>query len=104
MTGTSFFYLHTDQWRYESFGADELASPLGRGLFRGRAFADTLAQASRMGWTPSHPAFDRNPLDLADQAAAAGKRVNDYVVDELKAEPAALRRRGPGQPGATSPG
>jgi nitrate reductase alpha subunit len=41
MTGTSFFYLHSDQWRYESFGADELASPLGRGLFTGRAFADT---------------------------------------------------------------
>ena len=40
MTGTSFFYLHTDQWRYESFGADELASPLGRGLFGGQAFAD----------------------------------------------------------------
>jgi nitrate reductase alpha subunit len=85
MTGTSFFYLHTDQWRYESFGAAELASPLGRGLFRGRAFADTLAQASRMGWTPSHPAFDRNPLDLADDAARAGQSVSDYVVAELKA-------------------
>ena len=75
----------SDQWRYESFGAGELSSPLGRGLFTGRAFADTLAQASRMGWTPSHPAFDRNPLDLADEAAAAGKPVNDYVVDELTA-------------------
>ncbi|MDN5920324.1 MAG: nitrate reductase subunit alpha, partial [Pseudonocardia sp.] len=85
MTGTSFFYLHTDQWRYESFGADELASPLGRGLFRGRAFADTLAQASRMGWTPSHPAFDRNPLDLADDAARAGTSVQDHVVGELQA-------------------
>jgi nitrate reductase / nitrite oxidoreductase, alpha subunit len=85
MTGTSFFYLHSDQWRYESFGAAELASPLGRGLFTGRAFADALAQASRMGWTPSHPAFDRNPLDLAGEAAAAGKPVNDYVVDELTA-------------------
>jgi nitrate reductase / nitrite oxidoreductase, alpha subunit len=85
MTGTSFFYLHSDQWRYESFGAGELSSPLGRGLFTGRAFADALAQASRMGWTPSHPAFDRNPLDLAGEAAAAGKPVNDYVVDELTA-------------------
>jgi nitrate reductase alpha subunit len=85
MTGTSFFYLHSDQWRYESFGAGELASPLGRGLFTGRAFADVLAQASRMGWTPSHPAFDRNPLDLAGEAAAAGIPVNDYVVDELTA-------------------
>jgi nitrate reductase / nitrite oxidoreductase, alpha subunit len=85
MTGTSFFYLHSDQWRYESFGAGEMASPLGRGLFTGRAFADALAQASRLGWTPSHPAFDRNPLDLADEAAAAGKSVNDHVTGELTA-------------------
>ncbi len=85
MTGTSFFYLHTDQWRYENFGAAELSSPLGRGLFADRTFADCLAQASRLGWTPSHPAFDRNPLDLADEAVSAGKSVPDYVVDELKA-------------------
>ena len=38
-----------------------------------------------MGWTPSHPAFDRNPLDLADEAARAGQSVSDYVVGELKA-------------------
>jgi nitrate reductase alpha subunit len=85
MTGTSFFYLHSDQWRYESFGAGELASPLGQGLLHGRTFADCLAQASRLGWTPSHPAFDRNPLDLADEAARAGKPVADHVVEELKA-------------------
>ncbi|MGH3543442.1 MAG: molybdopterin-dependent oxidoreductase, partial [Mycobacterium sp.] len=86
MTGTSFFYLHTDQWRYEQFGADELSSPLGRGLFRGRTMADAMAQSSRLGWAPSYPTFDRNPLDLADAAAAAGKPVADYVVDELKAD------------------
>jgi nitrate reductase alpha subunit len=85
MTGTSFFYTHTDQWRYESVGADELASPLGRGLFRGRTFMDCLAQASRLGWTPSHPAFDRNPLDLAEEAAVAGRPISEYVVDELRA-------------------
>ncbi|WP_414713731.1 nitrate reductase subunit alpha [Segeticoccus sp.] len=85
MTGTSFFYLHTDQWRYEKFGAGELASPLGRGTFRGRAFADCLAQASRMGWTPSHPTFNRNPLDLCDEAVAAGRSVPDHIVEELKA-------------------
>ena len=27
MTGTSFFYLHTDQWRYENFDAAELRQP-----------------------------------------------------------------------------
>jgi nitrate reductase / nitrite oxidoreductase, alpha subunit len=85
MTGTSYFYLHSDQWRYESFNAEQLASPLGRGLFKDRTFADCLAQAGRLGWTPSHPAFNRNPLDLADEAAAAGKPVPDYIVEELKA-------------------
>ncbi|HZC41012.1 MAG TPA: nitrate reductase subunit alpha [Streptosporangiaceae bacterium] len=85
MTGTSFFYLHAGQWRYEAFGPAELASPLGRGMFEGRTFADCLAQASRLGWTPSHPAFGRNPLDLADEAAAAGQPVPGYVVGELQA-------------------
>ncbi|WP_163756482.1 nitrate reductase subunit alpha [Mycobacterium botniense] len=84
MTGTSFFYLHTDQWRYEQFGADELATPLGRGLFRGKAIVDALAQATRLGWTPSYPTFDRNPLDIGDAARQAGKSVADYVVDELR--------------------
>jgi nitrate reductase / nitrite oxidoreductase, alpha subunit len=84
MAGTSFWYLHTDQWRYEGFGPQEMASPLGRGLFAGRAFADCLAQASRLGWTPSHPAFGRNPLDLADEASAAGRLAADHVVDELR--------------------
>jgi nitrate reductase alpha subunit len=85
MTGTSYFYLHSDQWRYESFDAGELASPLGASSFAGRTFVDCLARASRLGWQPSHPAFDRNPLDLAEDAARAGKPVADHVVDELQA-------------------
>ena len=84
MTGTSFFYLHSGQWRYEAFGPGELASPLGRGLFGGRTFADCLAQASRLGWTPSHPAFSRNPLDLCDEARRASVSVPDYIVQELR--------------------
>ncbi|HET7173313.1 MAG TPA: nitrate reductase subunit alpha [Nocardioidaceae bacterium] len=85
MTGTSYFYTHTDQWRYERFGAAELASPLGQGRFAGRSFVDCLALATRLGWQPSHPAFDRNPLDLADEAAAAGRSVEEHVVAELRA-------------------
>ncbi|GAB2921879.1 nitrate reductase subunit alpha [Micromonospora polyrhachis] len=85
MTGTSFWYVHTDQWRYEHFGPGELSSPLGRGLFAGRTFIDCLAQASRLGWAPSQPAFDRNSLDLADEAARAGTPVPEYVVQELQA-------------------
>jgi nitrate reductase alpha subunit len=83
MTGTSFFYLHTDQWRYEQFGPSELASPLGRGLFTGRTFADCVAQAARQGWTPSHPGFDRNPLDLFQEDERAGVPLTDYVRAQL---------------------
>ncbi|MFF4989586.1 nitrate reductase subunit alpha [Streptosporangium saharense] len=82
---TPYWYLHTDQWRYERVPADELASPLGTGRFAGMTFADTVAAAQRMGWSPGHPAFDRNPLDLTDEAAAAGRTVQEHVVAELKA-------------------
>jgi nitrate reductase alpha subunit len=84
MTGTSFFYTHTGQWRYEKFGPAELASPLGRGLFTGKTFADCLAQASRLGWTPSHPAFNRNPLDLCDESERLGVAVQDHIVSQLR--------------------
>ncbi|MEJ7705122.1 MAG: hypothetical protein WKF47_16395 [Geodermatophilaceae bacterium] len=58
-----------------------------------------IAQSARMGWMPSYPTFDRNPLDLGDDAAAAGEPVGEYVVDQLKSGELRLRRRGPGRPG-----
>jgi nitrate reductase alpha subunit len=33
--------------------------------------ADTIAQSARLGWMPFYPQFDRNPLEVADEAAAA---------------------------------
>ncbi len=85
MAGTAYWYLATDQWRYDGFGADELATPLGRGLFKGKALADTLAQSARLGWLPSYPTFDRNPLDLVTEAEAAGQEPSAHVVEQLKA-------------------
>ncbi|WP_033669796.1 nitrate reductase subunit alpha [Salinispora pacifica] len=82
---TPFWYLHTDQWRYERVPVDELSSPLGTGRFAGMAFADTVAAAQRMGWSPGHPSFNRNPLDLTDEAAVAGVTVQEHIVAELKA-------------------
>ncbi|MFI9507822.1 nitrate reductase subunit alpha [Nocardia sp. NPDC052566] len=85
MQGTVFWYLTNDQWRYDPFTAETFASPLGRGKFANRTAADNIALASRLGWMPSYPTFDRNPLDLADEAAAAGKEAPNHIVDELKA-------------------
>ncbi|MDV6014228.1 nitrate reductase subunit alpha [Haloechinothrix sp. LS1_15] len=84
MAGTAFWYLATDQWRYESFGAGELASPLGSGSLAGASFADCNATAARLGWLPSHPTFNRNPLDLADEARVAGRSVAEHIVDQLR--------------------
>lgn len=69
--GTSFYYTAVDQWRYERIRPEELASPVGSGRFRGVHTLDAYVRAVRMGWLPSAPAFDRNPLDLADAAQKA---------------------------------
>ncbi|MFZ0323057.1 MAG: nitrate reductase subunit alpha, partial [Actinomycetes bacterium] len=84
MAGTAFWYLATDQWRYDAFRADQVAARTGTGMFEGKAMADTLAQAVRLGWTPSYPTFDTNPLDLADEAQALGVPAAQHVVDQLR--------------------
>ncbi len=83
---TPFWYLATDQWRYESFGAEEFTSPAGNGALGDRHTADCHALAARLGWLPSYPTFNRNPLDLADEAKQAGVEPAEHVVSELEAD------------------
>ncbi|MUL41519.1 nitrate reductase subunit alpha [Streptomonospora sp. PA3] len=85
MVQTAYWYLHTDQFRYDAFGADTLAAADGRGALSGKSTADVIAQSARLGWMPSYPTFDRNPLHLADDAEKAGLPVSEYVPRELKA-------------------
>jgi nitrate reductase alpha subunit len=85
MISTAYWYLHTDQWRYDGYGAGALASPLGTGAFAGLHTADLLAKSARMGWMPTMPTFDRNPLDVADEALAADPdNPAQAVVDALR--------------------
>ena len=84
MIQTAYWYLHSDQYRYDHFGADTLSATTGEGQLAGKTTADIIAQSARMGWMPSYPTFDRNPLTLADDAQASGKTVGDYVVEQLK--------------------
>ena len=85
MIQTAYWYLHTDQFRYDPFTADTLAAAGPGGAFAGKTTADVIAASARMGWMPSYPTFDRNPITLAAQAEASGREVGPYVVDELKA-------------------
>jgi nitrate reductase / nitrite oxidoreductase, alpha subunit len=81
MIGTAFWYTHTDQWRYDGYRADALTSPLAKGRLAGMHTMDTLALATRLGWMPSYPQFDRNPLDLADEIRADGIGDGDVPAD-----------------------
>ena len=83
MAGTSYWYTHTDQWRYDTYRADALMSPLGPGKVRGRHTADLVADSARMGWMPSYPTFDRNPIELGRQALEEGREPAEYVADQL---------------------
>ncbi len=85
MIATGWYYLTTDQWRYDGTRAEDLASPLGAGTLAGKTTADCLVESARRGWMPSYPTFDRSPLELGRQARAAGMAPGDYVAQELAA-------------------
>lgn len=84
MNGTSFFYLHSSQWRHEKLSMHEVLSPLADASRFAEHALDYNIQAERLGWLPSAPQLNRNPLRIAAEAEAAGLPVADYVVRELK--------------------
>src|SRR3546814_4569843 len=84
MNGTSYYYFNTDQWRYEKVKVEELLSPLADPRKYSGSIADLNLRAVRMGWLPCAPQLDRNPLQVARDAARSGQSAADYVVDGLK--------------------
>jgi len=81
---TSFFYAHTDQWRYEKLDVAEVLSPLADRKAFGGSLIDYNVRAERMGWLPSAPQLKTNPLKVVKDAQAAGLDPKDYVVKALK--------------------
>jgi len=81
---TSFFYAHTDQWRYEKLTLPELLSPLADSKQFDGSLIDYNVRAERMGWLPSAPQLQTNPLQVAKAAAAAGMDPKDYTVQALR--------------------
>ncbi len=84
MNGTSYFYAHTDQWRYEKLSVAEILSPLADANEYGGSLIDYNVRAERMGWLPSSPQLETNPLQLTRDAAKAGADVKDHTVQGLK--------------------
>ncbi|WP_027994392.1 nitrate reductase subunit alpha [Simplicispira psychrophila] len=84
MNSTSFFYAHTNQWRYEKIGVDEVLSPLADKKLYGGSMIDYNVRAERMGWLPSAPQLQTHPMQVVKDAQAAGMDPKDYVVQALK--------------------
>ncbi len=98
MNSTSFFYAHTDQWRYETLKVDEILSPTAPDGPWDGTLIDYNIRAERMGWLPSAPQLETNPLEVAKAAAAAGQEAKDYVATHLKAGTLRLSCEDPDKP------
>ena len=98
MNSTSFFYAHTDQWRYETLDASEIISPTAPPGDWSGALIDFNVRAERMGWLPSAPQLKTNPLDIAGAAKAAGLGVPEYVARALGSGELELSCRDPDDP------
>ncbi|MEO8546622.1 MAG: nitrate reductase subunit alpha, partial [Burkholderiaceae bacterium] len=81
---TSFFYAHTDQWRYEKLTMEEIISPLADKKLYGGSMIDYNVRAERMGWLPSAPQLQTNPMQVVRDAAAAGMDTKDYAVKSIQ--------------------
>src|SRR5690606_15928093 len=95
---TSAFYAHTDQWRYETLEVSDILSPTApEGPWDG-SLIDYNVRAERMGWLPSAPQLEANPLEIADKAADAGMEAKDYVAAGLNSGELRLSCEDPDNP------
>lgn len=84
MNSTSFFYNHSSQWRHETVSAKGLLSPLADQSKYSDSLIDFNIKAERLGWLPSAPQLNINPLTIKQQAQANNQDPVAYTVDALK--------------------
>ncbi|WP_392559888.1 nitrate reductase subunit alpha [Orbus mooreae] len=84
MNSTSFFYNHSSQWRHETVSAKGLLSPLADTDKYSDSLIDFNIKAERLGWLPSSPQLNVNPLKINQQAQAQNQDPISYTVNGLK--------------------
>ena len=87
---TSYFYFHTDQYRYDGMELDPIWAPWAKRFPEkaGNHVADVDLFAVRNGWLPFYPQIDKkNPIELLKEARGAGadtdEKVGKYVADQF---------------------
>jgi nitrate reductase alpha subunit len=84
MNGTSFFYFNSSQYRYEKLDVASILSPLADPAKYGGSLVDYNLRAVRMGWLPSAPQLDTNPLRFTREAQAAGVDPVQHALAKFK--------------------
>ena len=81
-------YLNSDQWRYDGNHSDYNTVP--KNEITENHTAAMIVKAVRNGWMPFYPQYDKNNLEIAKDAIAAGakddKEIVSYVVEQLKSK------------------
>ena len=87
MNTPSLWYIHTQQWKYDSAITDYHNVP-DKSALEYQHCADYNVRAVRMGWLPWYPQFTKSSLAIAEEAQRNGATNNaeivDYVVKQLK--------------------
>ncbi len=98
MNGTSFFYAHTDQWRYDTLKPAEILSPLAPPGDWSGSMIDYNVRAERMGWLPSAPQLQANPLEIGRELKEAGGNPGEAIAKRLKDGTLAMASADPDNP------
>ena len=85
MIQTAYWYLHTDQFRYDPFGADTLAVGHGRRAARRPDHRRRHRPVGAHGLDAVLPDVRPQPAGPRRRGRRAGLPVGEHVVDELKA-------------------
>lgn len=76
----SWHYVHSDQWRYERGFSEYHTLPAKLAAFAQGHTIDHQVRAVRLGWLPFYPQFNVNPIQLVQQARAAGAATDQEVI------------------------
>lgn len=86
--GTSYFYFHTDQYRYET-KTNQDGYPW-KSKYNQMHPADMNALSARLGWLPSYPQFTQNSIDIVKESRERGAKTEQEiitdVVEQIKAD------------------
>ncbi len=82
----SFHYVHTNQWKYEDTKIDTSRRE-GYSDMTGKHTMDNQIEAVKKVWLPFFPQFDRNPIEIVEEAKQQGvdeEDIPDWIAEQIK--------------------